>query len=88
MRFEKFGIFSRSSSSSQFSSIIRPGYRELSVMTMISRSIPSPFESGPWIFPKYSSFELISSKYSTGMPVFAVNCWSVGDFFVFSSMSM
>jgi len=34
----------------------------LSVRTMISRSIPSPFDSGPWIFPKYSSFELISSK--------------------------
>ena len=61
-RLSKFGICSRSSASSQFSSIIRPGYRELSVMTMISRSIPSPFESGPWIFPKYSSWELVSSK--------------------------
>ena len=55
---------------------------------MISRSIDCPFESGPWIFPKYSPFELMSSKYSTLIPVSAVNCSSVGDFFVLSSMSM
>ena len=54
----------------------------------MSRSIDCPCESGPWIFPKYSAFELMSSKYSTLIPVFAVNWSSVGDFFVFSSKSM
>ncbi len=53
----------------------------------MSRSIPWPRESGPWIFPKYSSFELISSKYWTVTPVSVLNCSRVGRFFVASSTS-
>jgi hypothetical protein len=62
IRFEKFGIRSLSSSSTQPLSIIRPRKRSLSVRTMMSRSIELPCESGRWIFPKYSAFELMSSK--------------------------
>ena len=57
-----FGIFSLSSGSTQPLSSIRPRNRSLSVSTMMSRSIPRPCESGPWIFPKYSGLELMSSK--------------------------
>ncbi len=47
-----FGIALLSSFSTQPFLIKRSGYRELSVMTMMSRSIDCPRESGPWIFPK------------------------------------
>ena len=36
-------------------------YCSLSVRTMMSLLIDWPRESGPWIFPKYSEFELMSS---------------------------
>ena len=62
MRFAMFGILSLSSSSTQPLSIISPRKRSLSVRTMMSRSIDWPCESGRWIFPKYSAFELMSSK--------------------------
>ncbi len=62
IRLEMFGIRSLSSSSTQPLSIISPRKRSLSVRTMMSRSIEFPCESGRWIFPKYSPFELMSSK--------------------------
>ncbi len=83
-----FGIALLSSFSAQPLSIRRPGKRELSVRTMMSRSIDWPCESGPWIFPKYDALSLMSSVYSTSTPVFFVNWSSVGCFFVFSSTSM
>jgi hypothetical protein len=62
IRFPMFGIRSLSSFSTQPLSIIRPRKRSLSVRTMMSRSIELPCDSGRWIFPKYSAFELMSSK--------------------------
>ena len=56
-----FGIASLSSSSVQPLSIIVERNRSLSVRTIRSRSIDWPRDSGPWIFPKYSEFELMSS---------------------------
>ena len=60
-RFLKFGMALLSSFSAQPLSISRPGKRELSVRTMMSRSIERPCESGPWIFPKYEALSLMSS---------------------------
>ena len=57
-----FGMRSLSSSSTQPWSTSSPGKRELSVNTKMSRSIPSPCESGPCTFAKYSALSLISSK--------------------------
>ena len=51
-RLPKFGIAFLSSFSAQPLSISRPGKRELSVSTTMSRSIDCPCESGRWIFPK------------------------------------
>ena len=51
-RFLMFGIALLSSFSAQPLSISRPGKRELSVRTMMSRSIDWPCDSGRWIFPK------------------------------------
>ena len=62
IRFTMFGISSLLSSSTQPLLFMSPRKRSLSVSTMMSRSIPLPCESGPWIFPKYSAFELMSSK--------------------------
>jgi hypothetical protein len=84
----KFGIALRSSFSSQPLSIRMAGKRELSVRTMMSRSIDWPCESGRWIFPKYVALSLMSSKYETLVPVCCWNWSSVGRFFVFSSMSI
>ena len=39
----------------------QPGKRELSVRTMMSRSIPRPCDKRPWIFPKYVALSLTSS---------------------------
>jgi hypothetical protein len=87
-RLSKFGIALLSSFSAQPLSISRLGKRELSVRTMMSRSIDCPCESGRWIFPKYVALSLTSSKYATFVPVFCSNSSRVGCFFVFSSMSM
>ena len=51
-RLSKFGIALLSSFSAQPLSISRPGKRELSVSTTMSRSIDWPCDSGLWIFPK------------------------------------
>ena len=61
IRLDMFGMRSGTSGSAQPRSIMRPGNRELSVRTMMSRSIPRPCDSGPWIFPKYWALSLISS---------------------------
>ena len=47
-----FGIALLSSFSAQPFAISSDGKRELSVRTMMSRSIDWPCESGRWIFPK------------------------------------
>ncbi len=88
MRFSMFGISSLSSFCTHSCSMSSPGKRELSVNTKMSRSIPWPCESGPCTFAKYSALSLISSKYSTVMPVSSVNWSSVGRAFVASSTSM
>ena len=62
-RFLMLGIALLSSFSAQPLSIRSPGKRELSVRTMMSRSIDWPCESGRWIFPKYVALSLMSSKY-------------------------
>src|SRR5438093_8998460 len=87
-RFEMFGIALLSSFSTQPLRINSDGKRELSVITMMSRSIDWPRESGPWIFPKYCEFELMSSTYSVETPYFFLNSSRVGWRFVFSSTSM
>ena len=56
-----FVITSLSSFSAQPFSIMSERYCSLSVRTMMSLLIDWPRESGPWIFPKYSEFELMSS---------------------------
>ena len=56
-----FGIRFLSSFSTHSLLTSSAGKRELSVMTMMSRSIPRPCESGPWIFPKYVALSLTSS---------------------------
>ena len=56
-----FGIAFLSSFSAQPFSISSAGKRELSVRTMMSRSIDWPRESGPWIFPKNTALSLMSS---------------------------
>ena len=56
-----FGIAALSSFSTQPSLISRDGKPDESVMTMMSRPIPWPCESGPWIFPKYCWLSLMSS---------------------------
>ncbi len=60
-RFLMFGIALLSSFSVQPFWIIREGKRELSVRTMMSRSIDCPRDSGPWIFPKNEALSLMSS---------------------------
>ena len=61
-RFLMFGIALLSSCSAQPLSIRSPGKRELSVRTMMSRSIDWPCDSGRWILPKYEALSLMSSK--------------------------
>ena len=62
IRFELLGMRLLSSFSSHSFWTSSPGKRELSVITMMSRSIPRPWDSGPWIFPKYEALSLMSSK--------------------------
>src|SRR3954453_13408605 len=88
IRFLAFGIDCLSSFSSQPSLISRCGKPDESVMTMMSRPIPWPCESGPWIFPKNDWLSLMSSVYLTFTPYFFVNAVSVGWLFVFSLTSM
>jgi hypothetical protein len=52
IRLEMFGIRLLSSFCTHSFETRIPGNRELSVITIRSRSIPRPCESGPWIFPK------------------------------------
>ena len=61
-RFSMFGMRLVSSFCTQPSLTRMPGKRELSVNTKMSRSIPSPCDSGPCTFAKYSALSLISSK--------------------------
>ena len=83
-----FGIALLSSFSSQPSSIIRRGRPDESVMTMRSRPIDWPCESGPSIFPKNASLSLMSSTYLTLTPYFFVNCVERRVRFVFLLLSM
>ena len=62
MRLAMFGMRSLSSSCTQPWSTYSAGKRELSVATMMSRSIPLPWDRRPWILAKNSSLELTSSK--------------------------
>jgi hypothetical protein len=62
IRFSMFGMRSLSSFCTQPSPMRSPGYRELSVNTKMSRSMPWPCDKGPWTLAKYSSLSLISSK--------------------------
>src|SRR4051795_4096487 len=87
-RFFMFGMEGLSSFSSQPSLTIRPGKPDESVITMMSWPIDCPRASGPWIFPKYDWFSLMSSVYFTLTPYFFVKASSVGCFFVFSLTSM
>src|SRR5215212_7206182 len=83
-RFLMFGIDCLSIFSIQPSLIIRPGKPDESVMTIRSRWIDWPRESGPWIFPKNDGLSLMSSVYLTLTPNFFVNASSVGCLLPFS----
>src|SRR6266849_5406514 len=87
-RFLMFGSAVLSSFSTQPFLISSAGYGELSVMTMMSRPIEVPCESGSWIFPKNCALSLMSSMYLTLMPVRFVNRSSEGWLFVLLLMSM